>query len=423
MSTLPIEDLDSFRLRVRDWLAENMPRSIQRPQLPARNSAETMIGEEKIARARWLQRRLYDGGFAGIAYPKAYGGQGLDGAYQRVFSEECSGYETPLWLNMSTLGAQGPTLLDFGTEEQKSEHIPAILRGDEFWCQLLSEPTGGSDLAGVITHAERDGDVWILNGSKIWTSGAQLRDYGICLVRTDWDVPKHKGLTMFMVDLRAPGVTIEPIPLANGVRHFCQEFFDDVVLTDSAVLGEVNEGWTVARRMMVHERNMVGGGSPYAGFARSGESGAARSLLDGLLALASRDDAPVREEARRLVAEAHTLALVRAQLIRRISLGQKHGDLPGAAGSILKLMTSTASIRITEINIQLCGATGAVWRSDDELSDRYANEYLVRQTISIAGGTSEIQRNIISENLLGMPREASHDHGIPFREVLRNRVS
>jgi alkylation response protein AidB-like acyl-CoA dehydrogenase len=426
VAEVPIEGVDDFRQRVRVWMRENMPRAEFGHGLSTREGVESEFSQHRVERARFLQRTLFEGGFAGIAFPHEYGGLGLTGEHQRAFAEESAGYESPLWLNMSTLGVQAPTILDFGTDEQKAKHVPAILRGDEFWCQLLSEPSGGSDLAGVLTRADRDGDNWVLNGSKIWTSGAHLRDFGLCLARTDWDAPKHKGVTMFIVDFRAPGVDIVPLRLANGVQHFCQEFFEDVALPASAVLGDVNEGWTVARRMMVHERNMVGGGSPYVGVARS-RDGSHRGngrLTEELMELGRSDDAPTRPEARRLLAEAHTLTVVRNQLVRRISAGQRLGALPGSAGSLLKLVTSTASLRISEISMQLAATNGVVWKgSADHSGGRYGNDYLVRQTIAIGGGTSEIQRNIISENLLGMPREPSYDKDVPFRSIMHNQSS
>jgi alkylation response protein AidB-like acyl-CoA dehydrogenase len=416
------DDLDQFRERARSWLQATMPRTSGRAKLGQRGSGDPEQEPQRVERARELQRILYDGGFAGIAFPKQYGGQGLSAAHQRIFAEESAGYETPLWLNMSTLGAQAPTILDFGTEEQKRRHIPAILRGEEFWCQLLSEPSGGSDLAGVLTRADRDGETWVLNGSKIWTSGAHLRDFGLCLARTDWDVPKHGGLTMFIVDLHAPGVEVLPIPLANGTRHFCQEFFTDVILTADSVLGEVNDGWAVAQRLMVHERNMVGGGSPYAGVARSRRTDGRRHLMDQLVELGHGLSAPPEAEVRRLLAEAQILTTARVQMIKQVTARQRAGDLPGSAGSLMKLMTSTVSARVTEITMQLAGTRGVAWDLDDPAGMAAGSEYLLRQTVALGGGTSEIQRNIISERLLGMPKEQTADKNVPFRQVRRNSL-
>src|SRR5579863_2267369 len=195
-----MEDVETFRVRAREWLAATMP--------PSQRRRRDMTQEERVARNRELQRTLFDGGFAGIVYPTEYGGQGLTPAHQRAFTAEATGYEKPLLFNVPTLGILAPTLLEFGTEEQKQRHLPAILRGDELWVQFLSEPSGGSDLAGLVTQATRDGDVFVMNGSKIWSSGAFRSDYAMCLARTDPHVPKHQGLTMFIVKIHQPGIEV-----------------------------------------------------------------------------------------------------------------------------------------------------------------------------------------------------------------------
>jgi hypothetical protein len=243
----------TFRLRLREWLATHMPRQ----DGPARTGSD-----RDPARHRLLQRRLFDGGYAGLTYPAAYGGQGLTAEYQEVFREETAGYELPTLCNVS-LGILGPTILDFGTEEQKRRHLPAILRGDELWVQLLSEPAGGSDLAGCITRATRDGDQWVLNGSKIWSTGAHFSDYALCLARSNWSLPKHRGLTMFAIELHQPGIDIEPIRQANGDAEFCQEFITDLAIDGHDMVGAENAGWEVAGRLLYHERNLAGAASPY----------------------------------------------------------------------------------------------------------------------------------------------------------------
>lgn len=413
-------DLEAFRSSARQWLADHMPRQAGRRLLGSDPYGGSLSDDAKVERARFLQRTLFEGGFAGLVFPVEYGGRGLTPAHQRVFAEECAGYELPLWLNMSTLAIIAPTLLDFGTEEQKRRYIPAILRGDAFWAQLLSEPTGGSDLAAAVTRADRDGDVWILNGSKIWTSGGHLRDYGMCLARTSWDVPKHQGLSMFVVDLNAPGVHIQPIRQVGGNAEFCQEFFEDVVLPADALVGELNGGWTVASRMLIHERRAVGGASPYAGGPRGatgGEraGGPARDLVTLAQQLGRSGDSSVR----RLVAEAHVLATVRRQLVRRISTGVARKALPEPTASLLKLMTSTSSVRISTIGYEIAGA-GAVVADEEASTARWGTQFIARQTICLGGGTNEMQRNMIAERVLGMPRESADDRERPFREVRTN---
>ena len=420
-----VDELEAFRQRARAWLAGNMPKQTTSRRGPGDPYQGRLTDEERVARARMLQRTLFDGGFAGLVFPTEYSGQGLTPGHQRVFAEESAGYEMPLWLNMSTLAILAPTILEFGTEDQKRRHIPAILRGDEFWAQLLSEPTGGSDLAGAVTRATRDGDVWILSGSKIWSSGAHLRDYGMCLARTDWDVPKHRGLSMFIVNLRQPGVEVVPIKQVSGSTEFCQEFFDDVVIPAANMIGELNDGWTVASRMLIHERNAVGGGSPYAGGARGGTSrgtsqrGRQRELIDLAKATGRSGDRQVRQ----LVAEAHVLTSVRGHLVQRVTTGLRNGKLPGPASSLLKLMTSTTSVRLTNIARDIAGTASVVWNDGEESASRYGQQYLSRQAICLGGGTNEMQRNMISERVLGMPREYAADRDVPFSQVRRNEIA
>ena len=249
------ETVDEFRRRARVWLKDNMP-----PVTP--ESWDRRIdGRRDIERD--LQRRLFDGGFAGICFPAEYGGLGLSPEYQNAFSEESAPYDMPFLFNLPTFSILAATLIDFGTHAQKQRHLPAILRGEELWVQFLSEPSGGSDLAGCLTRADRDGDVFVLNGSKIWSSGAAESDYAMCLARTNWDVPKHRGLTMFILKIHQPGVQVEQIRQVDGSMEFCQEFFDDVAVPVTDVVGEIDDGWTVAQRLLTHEREAVGGGSKY----------------------------------------------------------------------------------------------------------------------------------------------------------------
>ncbi|MGH3971420.1 MAG: acyl-CoA dehydrogenase family protein, partial [Mycobacterium sp.] len=256
---MPTESVAEFAQRARGWLASTMP-----PIDPHNPPFADRGDDASWRRARELQRRLYDGGFAGICFPTEYGGLGLAIDYQRAFDAECAGYEMPLILNTPTFTICCATILDTGREEQKRQHISAALRGDEVLVQLLSEPSGGSDLAGVITRAERRDGAWVVNGAKTWSTGAFAADYGLLLARTNWEVPKHDGLTMFLVRIDSPGITLRRITQVNGSTEFCEEFFDNLELSDDAVLGEVDRGWQVASRQLYHERRAVGGGSEFA---------------------------------------------------------------------------------------------------------------------------------------------------------------
>jgi alkylation response protein AidB-like acyl-CoA dehydrogenase len=322
-----------------------------------------------------------------------------------------------------TLGMMGPTLLDLASDDVKTRYLPGMIRGDDLWVQFLSEPTGGSDLAGAVTRATRDGDTYVINGSKVWTSAADYSDYGFCLARTDWGVPKHRGLTMFVVPLRTPGLEVIPLRLVTGETGFCQEFFDNVVVPAADVVGEVNDGWTVASRLLVHERNAIAGGSGFhdmdAGGAREtgGQQrmGRAVDLVELARSRGLNDDA----HSRQLVAEAHVLATVNRQLSTRLQTATRLGVLPPAAGSLLKLFNSTMNVRTSDITMELAGSSGVVWPGEDRAAG-LGVDFLFRQATSILSGTSEIQRNIISERVLGLPREPAPDRDLPFSEVRHN---
>ncbi len=408
-TTEDLEPVEDFRARARTWLAGNMP-----PLGDGWNDRS----DERRERERELQGRLWAGGFAGICFPKEYGGLGLTTDHQRAFTAESAPYDMPFSLNVPTLGILAATLVEFGTHEQKLRHLPPILRGEELWVQFLSEPSGGSDLAGCLTRADRDGDVFILNGSKIWSSAAYASDWAMCLARTNWDVPKHRGLTMFIMKIHQPGVTVEQIRQVDGTLEFCQEFFDDVPIPASDVVGEVDDGWTVASRLLVHERLAVGGGSPYtSGASASHDSGGADSTMVDAAREAGREADP---HVRRLVAEAHVRQLVAGQLVRRITGGMATGAMPPPAGSIIKLFGATNVMRRTEIGLEIAGGSVVAWpEGDPGVGAQLGANSLSRQGVSLGGGSNEIQRNIISERVLGMPREAAADREIPYREVRR----
>ena len=405
-----VEPVEEFRARLRAWLPDNLP-----PE-PAGAIERT---DERWAHERVLQRRLWDGGFAGIRVPKAYGGLGLTEEHRSAFNEDAAGYDLPFSFNVPTLGILAATLLDAGTHEQKLRHLPAILKGEELWVQFLSEPSGGSDLAGCLTRADRDGDVFVLNGSKIWSSGAYVADYALCLARTNWDVPKHRGLTMFIVEIHQPGVTVEQIRQTDGSSEFCQEFFDDVPIPVTDVVGEIDDGWSVANRLLVHERMAVGGGSPYtAGRSSKHEVGDEGVELVDLI---RRRGLEGDSHARLLLAEASVRSMVGTALIERITGGMASGALPGAAGSLMKLYGADTVTRRAEIGLELAGEGAVAWPAGRETTGAVLGQHsLGRQGAALGGGSNEIQRNIISERLLGMPREAAADRDIPYRDVRRS---
>ena len=412
MTGTDVEDVDAFRARARTWLAGAMPRRSGAVGLDT-------VQEDRVARHRELQRTLFDGGFAGIVFPVEYGGLGLTPAHQRAFTEEAREYDMPVVFNVPTLGILASTLLDFGSEDQKRRHIPAILRGDELWVQFLSEPSGGSDLAGCITRATQDGDVWVLNGSKIWSSGAHWCDWAMCLARTNWDVPKHRGLTMFIVEIHQPGIQIDRIRQVAGTSEFCQEFFDDVQIPASAVVGAVNDGWTVASRLLFHERNSVGGASPYV--SGGGPEGPSGGRLPGNRLVAEEVGVAADPEVGQLLAESYLLDVVHGQLAERIGAGIRSGVFPGPAGAILRLFSGEKFVRQTDITMEIAGVSAAA-APKGALVGRYADQFLGRQGNCLGGGSTEMARNIISERVLGMPREYAPDRDIPFNQVKRNEL-
>jgi alkylation response protein AidB-like acyl-CoA dehydrogenase len=407
------ESVEQFRARARSWLAQNMPRID-----PANPPALENDGDAAWQRARHLQRILYDGGFAGICFPTQYGGRGLGYEYKKAFDAETAGYEMPLILNIPSFAICCATILDMGSEAQKLAHIPAALRGDEVLVQLLSEPSGGSDLAGVITRADRRDGRWFINGAKTWSTAAFAGDYGLCLARTNWDVPKHEGLTMFLVPIRHPGITMKRIRQVGGGNEFCEEFFDDVDVGDDAVVGAPGEGWAVASRQLFHERRTMGDGSEYT-------SGAGLEAMQDVsidfLSLLAKTKMADDEGAREMVGRALVHRAVQEQLSAHVFRAVMTGALPPTAGSIIRAFMADVHNLETDIALTIVGTAGAVGE-DAELLD-IGTRYLARQTANIGGGTTEMALNVIGERVLNFPREYAADRGVPFNQIRRGRPS
>lgn len=405
------ETVEEFKQRAAAWLAANVP------TIDPMNPPDADRGEDgPWLRARELQKKLYEGGFGGICFPREYGGLGLPIAYQRAFDDASRGYEMPIILNVPTFTICAATILDTGSEEQKRQHISGAIRGDEVLVQLLSEPSGGSDLASVITRADRKGDKWIINGAKTWSTSAFAADYGLLLARTAWDVPKHEGLTMFLVKLDSPGIDMRRIKQVDGGNEFCEEFFDNLELDDDAVVGEVNDGWNVASRQLYHERRAVGGGSEFAsGIGAEGKTDRPVDYVDLVTELGQSDNERIREMAgRALVRRA-----VHEQLIDHVYHGVLDGTLPPAAGSIIRISHAENVQFEIDTTLEMTGSAGVV--DDGSGLFRVGNRFLSRQQASLGGGTTEIARNIIGERILGFPREYAADRGVPFNQVKRKR--
>jgi len=414
------ESVESFRLRARAWIAANLALEAdgRQPGVPRRDEAAWQ-------RARELQRRLHAGGFAGICFPKEYGGLGLTPAHQRAFNEEAAGHEMPVLLNIPTFAICCATILETASEEVKREHLAAAIRGEEILVQFLSEPGNGSDLASVTTRADRRGDSFVLSGTKIWSSAAYAADYALCLARTDWDVPKHEGLTMFLLKVRQPGIEIRQIRQIDGSSEFCQEFIDGVEVPAGCVVGEVNGGWAVASRQLFHERSSMGGTSPYISGRHPGRD--RRTSTGELIALARRAGRAGDPVVRELIAEYHGLDRIESWLADRVGAAIRSGQLPSSASSVPRLFSGDAITRRAEIALEVAGPLGAMSDPVTPPGSRPPREpavgvrFLARQGGSLGGGSTEIARNIISERLLDMPREHAADKGVPFSQVKRGR--
>jgi alkylation response protein AidB-like acyl-CoA dehydrogenase len=410
--TETLTDIDQFRREAREWIEANLePR---RPGTKSGRGVSDTKTHEEIAQARVLQRQLFDAGYAGISFPVECGGRGLTAAHERAFREEAAGHVVPD-LGVAGNVTYGPiarSILAHASQSFIERHIPKILSGEEIWCQFYSEPEAGSDLAGIRTRAVRDGDHWIINGSKIWSSGAHHADWAMCLARTDWEVPKHHGLTWFAVPTNAEGLTIRQITQINGSAEFCEEFMDDVVVTNDEIIGEVNRGWAVTQTMLVYERG-------------AGESGVStlepRALAPDLVALArrvGRTDDPV---ARQAIARAHINDYAQFHLARRTTERLRTSATPDAAvAAYSKLAAGMFTPIRARLALDVGGSDALAWAKDDDDAQRPALNYLNGRVIAIAAGTNEMQRNGIGERVLGLPREPSFDTTKPFNEVLRS---
>ncbi|HEX5588131.1 MAG TPA: acyl-CoA dehydrogenase family protein [Acidimicrobiia bacterium] len=405
-----IESVESFRERAVAWVSENLQRVTPAEAAQLHDYED----EQAVATNRALMAKLFDAGFSGICFPREYGGQGLTVEHLRAFTDASLGYGLPFMFHLPTMTILAPTLLDFATEEQKRRHIPAILRGDELWVQFLSEPSGGSDLAAVLTRASRDGDVYVLNGSKIWSSSAYRSDYALCVCRTNWDVPKHRGISVLIVKVDQPGIQIEQIRQVDGTREFCQEFFDDVPIPVENVIGDENDGWTIATKLLQHEKLAVGGGSPYGLVV--GGSGGEGADSDRVARIASAVGRSADPSARAAVGESAVLRIVQRAVVERVAGAIASGAMPPSAASILKLFNATTGVRRAEL---AAIAAGPALVAGDRAAGAVGVQFLARQGAALAGGSNEIQRNIISERVLGMPREAAADRDVPFKDVPR----
>ena len=387
-----------FREEAVTWLSHNVP------------TDDAFWALTPLEQAKLWQKRKYDDGWACLGWAPEFGGRGASPIEEVIWRQEETRYELPTNFFLIGQGMIGPTLMAWATTEDKARYLPPLASGEEVWCQLFSEPAGGSDLAALRTRAEPDGDDWIINGQKIWTSGAHYADYGVIVVRTDPTLPKHKGLSYFYIDMRAPGVEIKPIKQLTGDADFNEVYFTDVRVSDRQRLGEVGQGWQVALTTLMNERAAIGGGigkmdvDLAVAIAQDVE-------LDGQPAI---DNAAVRTRIADWYVQEAGLKYTGYRSLTALS----RGALPGPENSIGKLVGAPKMQAMASFLMDLLGASGAI--SDETLAVKAGiiqRSYMGAPGMRIAGGTDEIMANIIAERVLGLPQEPRLDKGIPFTDV------
>jgi alkylation response protein AidB-like acyl-CoA dehydrogenase len=381
----------AFRAELADWLRRNLPEDwADRPPTVGRGDDETL---------RTWSKRLYDAGYIGMSWPRDYGGRAAPVTYQGIFLEEMARAQAPGHLGVIGLGMAGPTILAWGSEEQKRRLLPPLLSADEVWCQGFSEPGSGSDLAGARTTAVADGDVWVVNGQKVWSSYAHLADWCILVVRTDPEASKHRGLSYLLVDMRLPGVEVRPLRQITGDPEFNEIFFTDVRVPRSSMLGQPGEGWNVAMTTLLHERGTLG-------FALTGRlEQMVRRLVELTREPDERGSRPADDP---LVRDAVARAWVDLQALRYTNYRSlttllKTG-IPGPEGSVAKLHWSESNQALTKLAVQVQGLAGQLDADGGVWDGFWQYQQLRSRGNTIEAGTSEILRNIIAERVVGLPR-------------------
>jgi alkylation response protein AidB-like acyl-CoA dehydrogenase len=392
------EEDQAFRHRVSTWLGEHAE-----VRTGLTDWSRNPMHPDYVRRCREWQHTLYEGGWGAITWPSEYGGRGDSAWHQAIFSQEMAKYDVSTGVFAVGIGMAGPTLIAHGSEGQKRRHLPAMLRGEAVWCQLFSEPDAGSDLAGLKTRATRDGDAFVVNGQKVWTSGAQHSDWGILIARTNPQAPKHRGITYFLVDMQTPGIEVRPLRQITGTAHFNEVYLTDVVVPAENVVGEVDAGWSVAHTTMGYERSLIGG---------VGQAISVTQVVDLARRCAKSEDPLVRQ----LIAGFYT----RVQLLRfmnyRVQTALSQGRLPGPEASTTKLFVSQHMSLNGDLFMALVGANGML-ADGAALDDGFWETAFLNQWMSrLGGGTDNIQRNSLAERVLGLPREPRRDKDRPFSE-------
>jgi alkylation response protein AidB-like acyl-CoA dehydrogenase len=398
----------AYRKKARAWLDANA--TLKDPNASYQTPFAEGKSEENIQRAKEWQAKKHEAGWACLRWPKEFGGQEATAVESVIFSQEESLYDLPASIYNIGHGELGPTIVEHGTEEQKQRFLPAMVHGNEVWCQLFSEPGAGSDLAGLKTSAVKDGDDWVLNGQKIWISGAHYCDWGMLVARTDTSAPKHAGITYFIVDMRAPGMEIRPIRQINGASGFNEVFLTDVRVPDANRLGAEGDGWRVAITTLMNERSAiwssVGSGEGVHNLIRLAQ----KVELNGRPAI---EDGSVRQTIAAFAVRKSGLEYTGQRGLSALSQGQA----PGPEASIGKLVTAIMGIEMGSFGMELQGSAGILCGDDSPVDPGWLNLYLSMPGLRLAGGTDEILRNIIAERVLGMPGEPRVDKGKPFKDI------
>jgi alkylation response protein AidB-like acyl-CoA dehydrogenase len=389
---LSAADADEFRARCREFLTEH-----------ARPGAR-----RNLAAARDFQQALAEAGLAGLTYDPEYGGAGLTLEHERIYRQVSQEFPPMASELVISHGMCLPVLNEFGTDEQKRRYMPDNIAARTVWCQMFSEPGAGSDVASLQTKAERDGDEWILNGQKVWTTLAHESDYGVVIARTDPEQPKHAGISMFVVDLKAPGVEIRPIHQIDGGRHFNEVFFTDVRIPVDDLIGEYNNGWRQATAMLMYERVAIGS---------MGAGSISQPMYDVLLGAARSNGVDQDPVVRQRLMEIYCMETTKSLVAMRTRAELKAGKAPGPGGSLGKLAGSVIAWRFRDVAMEIAGAGSQAWDPDDPRAADLQTIVIGSFASGIAGGTDEIQRNIIGDRVLGLPRDISVDTKVPFKDL------
>jgi len=398
-----------FRATVRTWLDANAPKHLEAELKTAGFASSGVTSVDPMSAAKAWQKKKAEAGYSCLHWPKDYGGGGFSPIERVIWGQEEGPYGALSGPFTIGHGMCGPTVMAWASEEQKRRLLPPCASGEEIWCQLFSEPAGGSDLAGLRTRAEKDGDDWVVNGQKIWTSGAQHSDWGLLITRTDPTVPKHKGLTMFFLDMRSPGVEIRPIKQVNGQSGFNEVYFTDVRIPDAQRLGAVGGGWTVSLTTLMNERLSIGSGMP-TGFPEVFDLCCRLETADG----PAIEDRAVRAKLATWAVRASGLKYTGFRAISALS----RGETPGPENSIGKLVAGATMQDIAAFALDLQGQGGVM--TDPKLvaaNGRFQGMLLRSPATRIEGGSDEILRNIIAERVLGLPGDVRVDKDLPFNQI------